>query len=370
MIPRILVTLHILTVLALPAVAATKGVVIVDVSTGKAANTPSLDRRWYVFPETHRAPAVDALHALENKPTSLEATKAALKKLEQQSDPRIMLAAGDTFDVIVLYTDDQLLPSVAFTEERRQTRFAEDFATLVKLAVAIGTKEIAGKPVVYKLHETKGGTNGTYARSTIKVSVKTKTKAKQPAGDGKAGAAGAAGAAPAVVPAAGPAAVTAFDPDTMTPDITVDVALVNGPTEHFFISADIPVTKTSEIKYDDAGHAIGTKSAPTTVYAGVNFMLGDVIAANRARWTDGLMVKAMAKLSERPADSYGVGVGYRFPAQVKVYGYDLNNLSVFVAYLRTRTVENDVKIFSNGLRGGISLNLDRALEWVKPAPKK
>jgi hypothetical protein len=321
--------------------------VVVDLSTGDTDNTPSLDRRWYVFSASTADAALTAVHTLDSGGT-IDAVKAAFKPLAATSDPRTFLNVGDTFRVVVVYSATQLIPSIKISEERRKSRIVEDIGTLVKLATAIAGKGLKREKPVYKLLEVTGGTNGVDKRSTIKISVKTKVIPK-PKPD----------ALPTdIVP-------DTFDADTMTPDVSVDVALINGPAEHLFISADVPVTKASQLQYDSTGHAIGTKATPTTAYAGLNLMAGDVLAATRDRWFDGLMLKGMAKLAKRPADSYGGGIGYRFPDAWKAFGYDLNNLSVFVAYLRTRTITNGTKTFSNDVRGGVSFNLDKALDWFK-----
>jgi hypothetical protein len=321
--------------------------VIVDLSTGDTDNTPSLDQRWYVFPASTADTALTAVHTLDSGGT-ISAVKATLKPLAASSDPRTFLNAGDTFRVVVVYSATQLIPSVKISEERRKSRIVEDLGTLVKLATAIAGKGLEREKPVFKLLEMTGGTNGVDKRSTIKISVKTKAIPKPKPGTAQAD----------PIP-------DAFDADSMTPDVSVDVVLINGPPEHLFISADVPVTKVSQVKYDNTGHAIGTKATPTTAYAGLNLMAGDVLAATRDRWFDGFMLKGMAKLAKRPADSYGGGIGYRFPDAWKAFGYDLNNLSVFVAYLRTRTVTNGTKTFSNDVRGGISFNLDKALDWFK-----
>ena len=331
---------------ATPVCANQKALVIVDASNAGTSNAPSLDRRWYVFRSAKDSQAAEAsLRRLDDRNVNeapLDPVKKDFERMAADSDPRVYLDPGDTFRVIVLRTSDQLLPSIEISEKRRETRFAQDFGTLIKLAVAIA-KAVA-ETRVYKLTEKSGQTNGVYKRSTITVDVKTSNEKETSDG--------------------GP---EQFDPATMTADTSVSVALVNGPKEHWFISADVPITKTSEAKYDETGHTIGTKSTPTTAYAGVNLMLGDVIAETRECWTDGLMLKAMAKLSKRPADSYGGGIGYRFPAQWHIFGYELNDFSVFAAYLRTRNQTS--RAYENAVRGGISLNLDKALDWFKSSSK-
>ena len=100
-------------------------------------------------------------------------------------------------------------------------------------------------------------------------------------------------------------------------------------------------------------------------YVGLNFMLGDVLLERQALWKN-FFLKGMVKFSKNPLDSYGIGIGYRFPP-VKILGLDISALSIFGAL--TWSKENPDtqagKLTKYQWQLGISYNLDRALSWVK-----
>jgi hypothetical protein len=262
--------LSLLCLLALTVHADQKALVIVDATNAGGNNKPVFAQRWYVFHDKDMPTIAAAIKKLAGTTaigtnSDFDAATKALKEAAPGSDNRVFLNQGDTFRIIILSRTDQFLPLTEITEEARKTRFVQDLGTLVKLAVAIKDKGLKEKDVLYLITDKDGGTDGVHPRSTISITVKTKALTSKPAVATPAVAtpgAPAAGTTPAITApdttsAPGTPSATAAAPkdepippfeSTMTPDITVNPTLINGPTEHAFLSADVPITKASDAR--------------------------------------------------------------------------------------------------------------------------
>ena len=151
---------------------------------------------------------------------------------------------------------------------------------------------------------------------------------------------------------------------TWTSSQTTTVNLVTGPNEHLYLSADLPIDNVSMVKYDENGN-VTTTSAPSKFYGGLNYSFGD-IGLEKASWSlSSLSVKVLMQISSKPLDGFGAGLGFRLPA-IQVWGFKLNTLSVFgaVIWLREDASASSTH-YKAKLRGGLSLNLDAALGWIK-----
>jgi hypothetical protein len=141
--------------------------------------------------------------------------------------------------------------------------------------------------------------------------------------------------------------------------------IITGPTEHWFLSADLIVLKLSKVKFVGNQGTIEPRETPKVFYLGVNWMIGDVLK-ERQNLLKNFFVKGMVKFSKKPFDSYGFGIGYRFPG-VKVLGIDISSFSVFGSWLWTKEQQEEKaeELTKRQIQFGISFNLDKALEWVK-----
>lgn len=143
------------------------------------------------------------------------------------------------------------------------------------------------------------------------------------------------------------------------------VNLVTGPSEHLYLSADLPIDNVSMLKYDDTKGELTTKDAPTKFFGGLNYSIGD-IGLEKASWSwSSLSVKLLMQISSRPLDGFGAGLGFRLPAS-QIWGFKLNVISVFGAVIWLREdADASSTHYKAKLRGGLSLNLDAALGWIK-----
>ena len=144
--------------------------------------------------------------------------------------------------------------------------------------------------------------------------------------------------------------------------------LVTGPTEHWYLSADLPVNSVRELKFDETAQAVLPKDAPKQVFAGANFMLGDRLSA-ATRWYDQFVLKAMVRLDKEPLEKVGLALAYRFD-RLEVAGKYFGALSPFVGYIWSKestdaSASASERRYQDHFQYGISVNLDAAAEWVK-----
>lgn len=150
-----------------------------------------------------------------------------------------------------------------------------------------------------------------------------------------------------------------------------------GLREAWSISADVPLSTIGDVKVDDAGENIELAETPDAVYAGFNYSpIGDVLRTPENLW-EAVNLKVLLKVSRRPSDSFGVGVGLRpgLFAERHPMLQILDTLSPYVAYTRTRVEEEQknpdgtaagtLRFKRNEFTIGLSLNLEKALEFVR-----
>jgi hypothetical protein len=141
--------------------------------------------------------------------------------------------------------------------------------------------------------------------------------------------------------------------------------IITGPAEHWFLSADLIVLRLSKVEFVSNQVTIEPRETPKVFYLGVNWMVGDILK-ERQNLLKNFFVKGTVKFSKKPFDSYGFGIGYRFP-EVKVLGIDISSFSVFGSWLWTKEQLEDKskELTKRQLQFGISFNLDKAMGWVK-----
>src|SRR5439155_18930976 len=93
------------------------------------------------------------------------------------------------------------------------------------------------------------------------------------------------------------------------------MALVTGPVEHLFLSANVAVKTVREIKLDEKTGLLGPRDKPARPLLGLNWMWGDVQQDGRNFPGVGpLSLGVILELSDQPARSFGVMGGYRIRA--------------------------------------------------------
>lgn len=234
---------------------------------------------------------------------------SALKLESGKSSMRLISSAGDLHYFYIEDTSD----TAEGTEIRRNSRFTDDIETLKEVKDLLGGRmhmRTPGSPycVRYQQH---------FKRANLEVVT------KKASGD----------------------AVGSY-------------AIVVGPEEHFYITADMPITNVKQLTYDDKSGEVIEKEKPGAFYIGVNGRWGDLYTEyNGKEWYKNLSIKGLFKASKKPGESIGIGIGYNFEV-----------FELFIAQIWTKDDE-DISGLKIGATDatvvGISFNLSRGAEWLK-----
>ena len=170
--------------------------------------------------------------------------------------------------------------------------------------------------------------------------------------------------------AAQPGQPTATAPTSGSAPQVTKAKLLTGPNEHWFLTADVPVTSAETFAFDEDTDQLDLVEEPSRFYVGIGFLFGDLASETRSFFGN-LVLKGMVTLSKRPLDSYGFAVGFR-GSYLKRFGVDFETLTPFVGY--TYSLEDAVNSAgqvkeksrrNKQFRFGVSLNLDRATSWME-----
>ena len=130
------------------------------------------------------------------------------------------------------------------------------------------------------------------------------------------------------------------------------------PEDHFYLSANMLISTIRELHYDDEEKKFFEKEQPSSFYFGLNYKVGDLYTQYPLEeFYNNLSFKAMAKFSEKPNESMGIGIGYHFNEHIEL----------FVAKIWTndhKSVQRANLGHTDSTTYGISFNLTKALDWV------
>jgi hypothetical protein len=262
---------------------------------------------------------------------------SAFKSSLPDGNSRWITRKGDPIAIYVIYDTSKETgdPNVEVTEMARKTQFALNLETLAKLAEKIGGLAIPNAALP----------PGQQPLSTIVVDRQCRTLVNLRS---------------TLTATATATADPKVDAAMMSP-LKASTVVITGPKEHAFISADLAVNSVKEVKLE-SGELV-PKDNPSQFYVGFDYMLGDVLAETNT-FPDGLTFKALVEASKDPTHSYGVALGIRFK-NVNLPGISLDTFSPFAGYFWTRNDTLTGHKYKGDWRAGISLNLDKALNWVK-----
>ena len=132
-----------------------------------------------------------------------------------------------------------------------------------------------------------------------------------------------------------------------------------GEEDHFYLSADMPITSINELYYDERTNSLIEKEQPASFYFGLNYKIGDLSTSYPLReFYNNFALKAIAKFAKKPSESMGIGVGYHLNQNIelfiaRVWTQDNNNVGkAHLGYTVTNTF-------------GVSFNLTKALLWFR-----
>jgi hypothetical protein len=274
---------------------------------------------------------------------------ATLTKLQAATDEtRIISKAFDQI-LLILFADvtDEQPPVAVIKETKRLTRLAQDIQTLITTVI----KQERGK-----------GVAPTKDEPTIQVVVQTLALTERRA----------------TLDISARGVPTPSEPRTIADDsckngacVLRHVTIATGPVELLFLSLDLPVTKTSDLVYDSASGTLQPQTTPTVVFLGFDVAFGDILTKPRSVSWSNFVLKGFIKLSSRPSDAFGFGLGFR-PPRMELGGIPLELFQVFGAYVWTKQdgvtatgAPESSSSYKSALRAGVSFNLDKLGDWLK-----
>ncbi len=336
-----------------------RAVVVIDVTKagaqGKDRLTWPKSPTWVTATPEHAALSklTVSLKAFSDANT-LKAEKEFLENLTSlppATDPtRIVSKAGDEILLLLLadYLDDHEPVSVV-KETKRLTQLAQDLEKLITTVTKGVERQQQGAvpPVQPTVRVVAQRITLAERRATVAIgarSVRTKNGSTTIADD------------------------SCKNDDCIQRSLTVST----GPVESLFLSLDLPVTKVSDVVYDSASRTLQPKTTPTVVFLGLDYVpFGDVLTKPRSVGLSSVVLKGFIKLSSRPSDAWGFGLGFRPPA-LDLGGIKLDLFQAFGAYVWTRqdrvAASGDQapgSSYKPALRAGVSFNLDKLGDWLK-----
>lgn len=292
----------------------------------------------------------------------------------RHSDLRRITERGDLVRTIVLFTamftqdsDEWEIegprPKLTFEEKARQARIATDLEALFQLALK-GAPKLPSRAVAAPRPVTWLSVQDYVLKSeraTLGVTASLSEDAQQLAANE---------AGPGQRQANATPRASTTPPPPQQAESSLKAEIITGPREHWFLSADVPVTKAEQLKLNSTTGELELANEPSAFYIGLNFLLGDLLATKQSL-ADVLALKLLVKASSHPLDSIGIGVALR-GRHLKKYGLNFDLISPFVGVTFTlQDVESADGVRPDGgrnseLRFGVALNLDQALSWAKP----
>ena len=258
---------------------------------------------------------------------------------------------GDTIFIIAMSNDGHKVTLEDPKEERRTSRFDRDLSTLKQIAKKLGV-DLPGEKALFRVAAPSAqfwGRRYHLKETRAFVTINSEAIAEHS------------------IKVAGAVKGTADATEK------AELKLVTGPPENFFMTADCPVDSLKLLKYNKDDGSVALKKAPETYYLGLDYTFSDLASDADNFAPKNIVLKAMVKLSKRPQDSVGIGVGYRLPA-FTLGGLNFKGISPFVGYFRTledrkRSDGSVDKLggHSTDVRAGVSLDLSPALGWIGSA---
>ena len=341
---------------------AVKGVVIINVTKSGTTDARFKDKReqwpkgvpsstWVGAALTEGAlKSVNDNVAAFSKKRTIDAENdllTCLTNLHPAEDPtRIISAAPDQIMLILPADVTDKAPVAVVKETKRLTRLAQDIQTLVTTVIQkeLGKGTAADKePTLQVMVQT---ITLSERRATVDISARG-------------------------VPTPGENRTIADDSCKNGACVMRKTTVTTGGTELCFLSIDVPITKVSDVKYDSTTGSLQLQSTPTTAFLGFDVAFDDILTKPEGFGWRNLVGKAFIKLSSRPADAFGFGIGFR-PPRVSLGGLSLDVLQVFGAYVWTSqdsvtsaSATNPNSSYKGSIRGGLSFNLDKLADWLK-----
>lgn len=288
-------------------------------------------------------------------------------ELAELSSTRWISGKGDTMDIFVFGPPDRL-PKIAFKEDARQSRLEIDVGTLIQVAGKIVDKGTADFPSA-----TVSVTHRQYYLTKSRATLKVEATLRPP----QAPAAERANASAKDAPTR--AKTNAKDAPQAEEEIPekLETSFITGSEERFFLSANAAFTQARQVTYDESSKTLQPNKKPEEFLIGINYAMEDLFANDEATgvgsFLGGLYASLLVEASKTPFNQIAATVGLRrnLPFLEDFLTFATVSPYVGIVWVRNDRIQPD-GASSNVKSGyskrkfitGLSLNLDKALEWL------
>jgi hypothetical protein len=311
-----------------------------------------------------KATTVKALAELLSTPAVQSDANSTLQSINGSawttaSETRFVSGKGDLVEIFVFYKDpsDGGVPKIQFKEVRRNSRFETDLSTLVTLVLSgkLPTAKAAG--TVKILHETH-----LLAEDRATLTVGVTPPASKQAGDPPRGLDAIAASIGAIAQALNKDTTVSGPKSDKATENAASADVLTGSPEHWFIAANVNVTRFSQLSFDDKTNSVVPKEKSPQFLLSANYFLGDLASTSSNNVFVGLAIAPTTS----PTRAMGPIVGIRLHT-MSLGGFSLDAISPYVGYVRMTNEDGTAE--GNRVRWhsvvGLQFNLDKLVEWLK-----
>ena len=277
-------------------------------------------------------------------------------ELSELSSTRWISGKGDTMDIFIFGPLNRL-PKVDVKEDARQSRLAIDVGTLIQVAEKIGA---SADQLPDSARATVRVTRRQYYLTKSRASLKVVATLRPPRAPDRANA-------------------NAKDDPEAEEEIPekLETSFITGSEERFFLSANAAFTQARQVTYDESSKTLQPGKKPEEFLIGVNYAMEDLFANDEATgissFLGGLYAGFLVEASKTPFNQIAATVGFRrnLPFLDDFLTFTTVSPYVGMVWVRNDRIQPD-GASSNVKSGygkanfitGLSLNLDKALEWL------
>lgn len=133
--------------------------------------------------------------------------------------------------------------------------------------------------------------------------------------------------------------------------------IIWGEEEHWYLSGDLPITDIEQLTYNSETKKVELKEKPASFYLGINYQFGDIFKDHGYWSLDNVSFKLMLKASDKPTESMGVGLSYKY-----------KKANIFIARIWTKnenTVPSENLDSTATTAVGVSFKINDVIDWFK-----
>jgi hypothetical protein len=262
-------------------------------------------------------------------------------------------------DIYVYYRENNKIDGIKIIEDKRESRISGDIKSLFQIIPSAGGKALNTQKIyVYNKHYFL-----EKARGKIKISVNMAKSSSNNNGQEQFSYKKEDGQRQL------PSKPRASIDEKPEPAEGLYIELITGGSEHFFLTADVPVFSIKDAKFVDnknSGLGIAPKDTPKSVFIGLNVQVADVVKESIIKPP---YLKFMLQFSNTPFDVFGVGLGWNFPKIefLEKLGFKTNAICLFGGIYWAKESDSNGQENNHRYqwRWGLSYDLSKISDWFK-----